>query len=74
MIIINMLIYLLFGGTLCACAFGLGKLWKLNIQRHKQQLQALKSKLQDSLDYETNDLKQQWVQKIDGVFCGFFKD
>ena len=69
-----MLIYLFLGGTLCACALGLGKLWNKNIQRHKQQLEALRLSLQDSLDYETNDLKKQWVQKIDDVFYGFFKD
>lgn len=47
--------------------------WKRNIHLHKIELLNIREELCESLDFETNELKQNYVKTIDDIFADFQK-
>ena len=45
--------------------------WKRNILLHKIELSNIREELCNSLDFETNELKQKYVKTIDDIFADF---
>lgn len=60
--------------TLIAIGFifvGMCVAWKRNIYLHKIELENIREELCNSLDFETNELKQNYVKTIDDIFADF---
>ena len=61
-----MYLYCLFGSVFIVTTFV--HAWKRALKLYRSDLLDLRAQIQDSLDYETNELKQSRVAAIDLVF------
>jgi len=47
--------------------------WKRCIVLYERDLKRLRTELRESLDFETNELKQQYVKTIDEIFADYYQ-
>eukprot|EP01052_Picozoa_sp_SAG31_P031859 SAG31_NODE_3425_length_4290_cov_171.943927_6_plen_69_part_00 len=47
--------------------------WKRSVTSHLRDMHELRSELRESLDFETNELKQQYVKTIDEIFADYYE-
>ena len=57
------------GGISCFAAA-----WKRLLTLHERDLKRLRAQLSSSLDYEANELKQQYVKAIDDIFAEYYQN